>query len=58
MNCTLILPSEKAHSEPSDYSFGGLKLKCDVVVVRVESQGRGFGVAFQVKNFAMTRRRA
>src|SRR5882762_3723859 len=50
LSCILSVPSE---SPP--YAVEGTKLKCDVEVVRVDSGGPTFGVAFRVHNFTSIR---
>jgi hypothetical protein len=49
LSCTLDVPSEATNGSE------GIRLRYDVKVVRVNSVGRRFGVAFQVGNFNVIR---
>ena len=49
LSCTLNVPSEATRGSE------GMKLRYDVKVVRVDSVGRRFGVAFRVDNFNVIR---
>jgi hypothetical protein len=56
LSCILNVPSESVLGETAAYSTGRMKLKCNVEVLRVDSIGLRFGVAFRIKNFTVTRR--
>jgi PilZ domain len=53
LNCEVSLPGDQVSSVPED----GLRLSCEVRVVRVVSRGaqQGFGVACHLEDYTMTR---